>query len=252
MNYQKASHVEAHVTKNKSRLKLYAPNKVFLNDKESFEIELFNPTSDDVLVKIKVNDHFIGSGGIVLRPAERIHLERFLDSNNKFVFSTYEVEDNSTADVAIQKNGLIEVFFYKRRYFYPNYYSTSISWDTGDVGYRSGTITTTQNINFTDTGITMDSCDDGNIISACCNSINEPVPEFKETGKIEKGDVSDQGFETVNKDFESNYFKRELIQILPVSEQVKYKQDFRLYCSGCGKKTKKNDKYCSKCGIKIK
>ena len=45
----------AHITKKKSRLKVYNDHIVFLNDKDNFEFEIHNPTNKTVLFKINLN-----------------------------------------------------------------------------------------------------------------------------------------------------------------------------------------------------
>ena len=95
----------AHITKKKSRLKVYNGHSVFLNDKDNFEFEIHNPTNKTVLCKIKLNGEYISTGGIVLKPGQRVFLERFLDTNNKFEFSTYDVKDTSENRSAIDLNG---------------------------------------------------------------------------------------------------------------------------------------------------
>jgi len=61
----------ANITKNRNRLKIYKKGEItnpnlrntdgflFLNDKENFEIELFNPHSKKVLAKIYLNGKLI-------------------------------------------------------------------------------------------------------------------------------------------------------------------------------------------------
>ncbi len=49
----------AHITKKKSRLKVYNGHTVFLNDKDNFEFEIHNPKQKSVLVKIKLNGEYI-------------------------------------------------------------------------------------------------------------------------------------------------------------------------------------------------
>lgn len=87
--------------------------KVYLNDKEEFQIELFNPLQDCVLADIKLNGKSISKSGLVLNPGQRFYLDCFLDDRKKFIFSTYEVEDTDEVSNAIAKNGLLEVYFYK-------------------------------------------------------------------------------------------------------------------------------------------
>jgi len=102
----------AHITKKKSRLKVYNGHIVFLNDKDNFEFEIHNPKQKSVLVKIKLNGEYISTSGVVLRPGQRVFLERFLDTNNKFEFSTYKVKDTSENRSAIDLNGDVLIEFY--------------------------------------------------------------------------------------------------------------------------------------------
>lgn len=87
--------------------------KVYLQDKEEFIIELFNPLQDCVLADIKLNGKSISQTGLVLNPGQRFYLDCFIDDKKKFIFNTYEVEDTTEVANAIAKNGLLEVFFYK-------------------------------------------------------------------------------------------------------------------------------------------
>lgn len=112
----KNNHVEkpsAWVVSSEKGRKSIKNGKVYLKDKEEFQIELFNPLTDCVLADIKLNGNTISQSGLVIRPGERFYLDCFVDDNKKFVFNTYEVEDNQSTKVAISKNGMLEVFFYK-------------------------------------------------------------------------------------------------------------------------------------------
>ena len=132
------------ITRNRNRAKIYG-DSVYLKDGENFEIELFNPTTVRVLAKITINGNSISSSGIVLKPGERVYLERFIDTNNKFVFETYEVENSNESLNAIRNNGLITVDFYQEIftnnnitldnnfYFYPTFTTNSIGI-TGNIG----------------------------------------------------------------------------------------------------------------------
>ena len=112
----KNNHVEkpsAWVVSSDKGRKSIKNGKVYLKDKEEFQIELFNPLTDCVLADIKLNGNTISQSGLVIRPGERFYLDCFIDDNKKFVFNTYEVEDSQSTKVAISKNGMLEVFFYK-------------------------------------------------------------------------------------------------------------------------------------------
>jgi len=105
----------AYVTKGRQRLKQY-DDTVYLRNEDEFELELFNPTTTKVLCKISLNGHSIGSG-IVLRPGERVFLERYLDVAKKFKFGTYTVNgENKEVLSAIQENGLVVVKFHKESF----------------------------------------------------------------------------------------------------------------------------------------
>ena len=101
--------------------------KVYLQDKEEFVIELFNPLQDCVLADIKLNGKSISQTGLVLNPGQRFYLDCFIDDKKKFIFNTYEVEDTTEVANAIAKNGLLEVFFYKETVVTLNNWSNRLS-----------------------------------------------------------------------------------------------------------------------------
>jgi hypothetical protein len=88
---------EAYITrskeKNRGRLKIYNENSLYLQDSEEFQIELFNPTNNTLLAKIEINGKLISNSGLVIKPAQRVFLERFLDSERKFIFETYAIDN---------------------------------------------------------------------------------------------------------------------------------------------------------------
>ena len=102
---------QSFITKGKQRLKQHT-NTVYLKNGDEFEIELFNPTQNKVLAKIELNGKSIGSG-IILRPGERVFLERYLDEAKKFLFETYVVNgNNDEVKKAIANNGEVKVSFH--------------------------------------------------------------------------------------------------------------------------------------------
>ena len=251
----------AHITKKKSRLKVYNGNTVFLNDKDNFEFEIHNPKQKSVLVKIKLNGEYISTSGVVLRPGQRVFLERFLDSNNKFEFSTYEVNNTSENRSAIDLNGDVRIEFYDEQepvrnnmyvgnpHIYgngivygsvitPPYYGTTIS-TTGGVGY----VTTTSTYNIPNTTFT-----------SSVNSVDLNLPRIKKsivTGRVEKGESSNQNFTNSYDNFNYNVAHQVTFKILPLSNKNKTTEDIRQYCTECGTKTKTNFKFCPSCGNKL-
>lgn len=95
----------------KNRLRMQG-NKVYLKDKQEFEIELFNPTSDNRLAKIFLNGQEISNSGLVIRPGQRIYLERYLNEPKKFRFDTYFIDGSPESLKAAASNGNVEIYFY--------------------------------------------------------------------------------------------------------------------------------------------
>jgi hypothetical protein len=260
----------AHITKKKSRLKVYNGNTVFLNDKDNFEFEIHNPKQKSVLVKIKLNGEYISTSGIVLRPGQRVFLERFLDSNNKFEFSTYEINNTSENRSAIDLNGDVRIEFYDEEELVRNnflhlnsrtvyggpttntpypYYGTTLS-TTGGVGYSTTTATySSANATFTNTA-TMDSLGSFEPTSLT-RSKSSKKSKSVETGRVEKGESSNQNFSNSYENFKYNVAHQVTFKILPLSSKNKTTQDIRQYCTECGTKTKTNFKFCPSCGNKL-
>ena len=103
---------------NKSILKDYKNNNslderiVYLNNGSEFQIQIFNTHDFVVGAKIYINGTAMRHT-LVLRPGERIWLERYLDKSVKFRFETYEVDADEETKKAIQNNGEVKVVFYK-------------------------------------------------------------------------------------------------------------------------------------------
>jgi hypothetical protein len=259
----------AEVTFKKSRLKKYEGNKIYLKDGQEFEIELFNPTTNDILGKISIDGKELSGGGIVLRPGERVFLDRYLDKAQKFKFSTYEVGNSTAVQNAIRDNGKVKVTFHKEYVYVP--FNSGITWNTNNPNYYGAGTYTSPNF-FTTTsgasgisggsgcvGSTSNYCSSTSLVncSSTMDSLSfasqeEPKETSKkETGRIEAGSKSNQELVHVNKNFDYWAFSTSEYQILPESVKTYTTSDIRVYCTGCGKKANKSDKFCSACGQKI-
>lgn len=243
----------AHITKNRNRSKIYE-NSVYLKDGENFEIELFNPTTSRVLAKITINGNSISNSGIVLKPGERVYLERFIDSNNKFVFETYEVEESNEALNAIRNNGGVEVSFYTEitTSAYSLFPSTFTFYPEYNTVYGSETLYNKYSYPFG--GTTVNNLFATTTTNFTNTSIADNASGFKsvETGRIEKGDLSNQLFETVNGNFSTFATSVITIKLLPESQKPVEVSTLRNYCTNCGTRTKKQSwKFCPSCGLKI-
>lgn len=151
------SNPEAYITKDKQRLKQFN-GLVYLNNGDNFEVEIFNPTQNHILAQISMNGKSISRAGLVLRPGERVFLERYLDTNNKFVYSTYDVNGgNEQVKNAIAFNGVVKIEFFNEIPVIRQYTNSTIltsfptytTWATPIVYYSSaggvfdGTLTAT-------------------------------------------------------------------------------------------------------------
>lgn len=258
----------AYITVSKGRKKV-KDNTVYLNNGQEFELELFNPTTDNLLVKIWINNKAMSSSGVVLRPGDRVFLERYIDIPKKFLFDTYEVNGgNASVQKAIEKNGLVKVQFFKEdTVVYTNDWPiltvSDNSWNqpvfgtNNDMTFNSKSVTSsfTSDSNAT-LGLTGDI--GGQSVSSNNNKYTRsstPKRRLKkktETGRVEQGSHSEQTFTKVNKKFHSFPMTTVEYQIKPTSTQPKnVVQVLSKYCTGCGKKAKSANKFCSNCGTKL-
>ncbi|MCH5166980.1 MAG: zinc ribbon domain-containing protein [Erysipelotrichales bacterium] len=260
----------AHIAINKSRVKEYDKPKweyskeenkykrweiterlrvVYLDNGTEFQLELFNPYHCTIGILISFNEKIINNQMIVLKPGERIWLDRYIDSPKKFLFSTYEVEDSKEAKEAISENGLVNIEFYKEKYHSETttLKISNISWEPSTWEthyYSSGQYSIQQNLSH-------DYCDSpNNWITSECTPIQTSTSTI-ETGRIEEGSHSNQTFETVYNEFENYPFATEKIKILPTSRKLISKSDIqKIFCYNCGRKIKEKFKFCPFCGAK--
>ena len=253
LQVQRATEPTVFVTKGRQRVKQYG-NVIYLKNGDEFELELFNPTQSKVLAKINLNGKSLGSG-IIIRPGERVFLERYLDEARKFLFDTYEV-NGSDPDVkaAIAKNGEVEVQFYdeyKQTWIPPQptiytYWNTTLKdsqvlygsagMNVGTKGMTSGTYTT-------------NSCGCSEVKASCSKDRDFASLDSLETGRVEKGSNSDQNFTYDSTQFNTYSSWRTSWTILPESQRPVMAEDLKVFCTNCGAKRKKSShKFCPNCG----
>jgi hypothetical protein len=248
---------QSFITKGKQRLKQHI-DTVYLNNGDEFEIELFNPKSNKVLARIEMNGNSIGNG-IILRPGERVFLERYLDEAKKFLFETYVVNgNNEQVQQAIEKNGDVVVKFYDevlpRHTIYGGNTLTinnPSGWTTTGTPYYGNTFTTTSTSTntFYNTSLTSGTFSTSNTLLK--NDVTSPKRHI-ETGRVEKGSNSDQSFTYDSSSFNSYPSTTNWWKIKPKSTQVITKEDLVTYCTECGSKRKKDThKFCPQCGTKF-
>ena len=250
---------------------------VYLNNGDEFQIQLFNPTNQVIGVKLKFNNEhkeWLSSNNyIVLRPGERVWLERFLDSHDKFIFNTYEVSNSTQVLEAIKDNGDIIVEFYyedssdsskditpllSNLYFNTFTYKPDYTYYCGDsVNNISSPISYS---GFTNSATTSTSDADitASLYSYTRSGSIGPIRCLKksaktiETGRVEHGSYSGQNFKNVYYKFESWPFTIKHFKLLPVSRKQYSDNDLKnIYCTNCGKKLLPKFKYCPACGTKV-
>ena len=272
----------AKVAINKSLLKEYSNSEfqriVYINDGQEFQIQLFNPKPFTVGVDISINGIPIGNT-FIIRPGQRVWLERYFNTPYKFKFNTYFVHaENTDVKEAIANNGVITLQFYKEKEFnndwwkkinssswtYYNKYPEWTSFTTSASDMNINNINSNINNCYTQTTFAS-TLDSNSVFNETTGEINvSGVPKFSynktyysndnkiETGRIEKGDYSNQKFDTVNVDLEDFPFAYETIKILPESQKQVNANDLKkLYCHECGRKIKDNFKFCPYCGAKL-
>lgn len=283
----------AHIAVNKSRLKVYETSgelsKYYLNSNQEFEIELFNPTSEVILAKIKLNNKYISQSGLVLKPGQRVFLDRYIDVAKKFLFETYEVESSDEAIQAIQQNGDFVVEFFKERKRIPiqttTYYPQQITYGgsfggpthtdyyygTGSLGSGSVGITNTStlasfnatnNSYFSNSSVTngdaflsfssSDSAENYKSLKKSAPLKRSVLRETKsiETGRVEEGSKSSQSFGVSTKEFDYFAFHTVSAKLIPFSQKPVESRDLKRYCTNCGSGLGRTHKFCASCGTK--
>jgi hypothetical protein len=268
INYMKTLVSSGHVTMptaiitvNGNERKIYKDNKIFLNNGDNFEIKFFNPTKNTIGAKINF-DGKQSNEYLILRPGEQTSINRFLNENKKMKFETYQVNNNEQTNKAIENNGLIEIFFfneyipftyqeitytpykspwdspyespYKSPYKLPykSPYKSPYTYDTNNTSSYNIRSCNNVNTNFND----MNFCDSDNKI---------------ETGRIEKGETSEQSF--TYKDIQFNIFSFHSIkyQLLPFSQKDSLNK-VKYYCSKCNYRIRQEKwKHCPNCGTEL-
>lgn len=249
---------EVNLSVGRARRRLVSGN-YHLKDGEEFELEIFNPLTEKIGCEISLNGKPISSSKLVLNPGQRVYLERGLDDNLKFKFSTYEVEDIPEAKRAIANNGLVSVRFFKEQSYY--FGGSTIRWAQAPISPTAQPYYTFPNTSGFDLnaniGLRSDLSDPPISTMFCCSG---PIDALDltlehgdatiETGRVEKGSVSSQHIGSTIANFYPFSFHTASFRILPVS-QVEASQ-IRQYCPECRCRIRKSSwKWCPQCGEEL-
>ena len=144
-NNEKLAKIAVH----KSLLKEYSNSSneriVYMDNGTEFQIQIFNPYTYTIGVAFNFNNNLQGNSNLlVLRPGERVWLDRYLDNESRLLFSTYEVGNSQAVKEAIKDNGNLCIKFYKEqeKHNWNNaiYVNTNINaepWNYVDVYYKN-------------------------------------------------------------------------------------------------------------------
>jgi hypothetical protein len=282
-NYLALNVPTANLAVNKSRIKLYSKGldmpTYYLQKGQEFQIELFNPTSNvinpgqrvfldrylDVAQKFLFDTYEVGKSDEVKKAIEK-------NGDIKVEFYNERQEN--------QPIRITPDWTYRPHIYYsntniggaystgtdPKYLRTSTSGTLSTNSFVNGSITSTNAGSFTssvstanlsntnsfyNSEVTLDFLDSFDAVKDVKKS---PVRSKKsiETGRVEKGSHSDQEFNYVNKSFEYSPFYTLEYKLLPISQKVNTVADINVkrYCTNCGSKLGKADKFCANCGTK--
>jgi len=270
-------------TRTKNRLPVKASGfgeTVYLPDGREFMIELYNPKSEQILVKVKIQGKEVTEDGLILNPGQRCWLERPVNINKAFKFSTYFVDGSDETQEAIIKNGDVEISFFDEeeikipkvsiveehhhhhhhhnhhhddwRIKTPIWYGTGT---TGDpiVGMSNVTLGCAGPVGNPGPegprGLTFDksvSCYSSQTLSDCGESwqsfgVMDMTPQENiPTGRIVEGATTGQSFTYATGTFKSYAFRTLKYKILPVEAIAVYADEI------------KYKRYCVNCGMKLK
>ena len=272
--------LKAKLAINKSLLKEYSNSEysriVYMRDNSEFQIQIFNPYTYTIGANISIDDKSLGNT-LIIKPGERVWLERYFSEARKFLFTTYKVNGNSSeVKNAIRKNGEIKIEFFKEKervaytpvistVTYPdnNWYNFQVTCDTAVKSYCNDNAATYHSnvsgvkslsscdsycIGDAETTLGLSSLNKSQSRGISCKLKSDKI----ETGRVEKGSYSNQNFRTMDIDFEFWPFSTEIIKILPESQKPVFKNDLvKQYCSNCGRKLNQKYKFCPYCGFKV-
>lgn len=257
----------------KNRIKLYNVSEqsntsfcsftkanLYLKNGDEFGIEFENITSEIYLAKIKINGKYVSNSGLILKPGERVFLDRYLDEPKKFKFETYMIENSDAAKTATINNGLIEIEFYKEEILPITNYITTFEYKPSTI-YRD--LYFKNNIpldNFNDKNVpfysqyttnTANNIHTNTVTNHFSQDKKTVTADSVETGRVEKGSYSNQSFSYANYNFSNLYNLKISYKLLPVS-QLEQKDLIRNYCNQCAFRIRKtNWVFCPKCGVKL-
>lgn len=275
---------------NSQKRKLYGKkkNKVYLQNGDNFQLKLFNPLQERIGVQLKMNGNDTDNDLLILNPGIEVLIERFIGTNRKLTFSSYNIDttnmsEDKIKDVqkAIEKNGILEIIFWNEQkstitFDYLCYKDTTFDINTNPAStknYVGSSLTTPNSCNYCVTS--YDSVNGIKDTVAMTNNSFSNNQKKIETGRIEKGNISNQYFNPVffetGEKFYQIKFKLLPFSLKPLKKKIydsslikkavdnnvayiKNESTIREYCK-CGFRISRGKgqwKFCPLCGRKVK
>ena len=233
----------AFITVDKQRIRQDG-KMVYLKDQTEFEVELHNPTEEKIKAMIFMDGKPISFSGLVLKPGQRVFLERFLDDDRKFKYETYDVDDILESKNAISNNGRVCVKFFRESKPRPRSPFDIVYHQLNDYGFKQ---TNTINYNGLPNQLYNITCSTD--INNANTFVTTNMLDAKiETGTVEKGSNSAQTFKESFDEFEMFHYCVSEWQIMPYLQKPKTAKDLVEKCVKCNTKLKSNYKFCPECG----
>lgn len=257
-------------------------NRVYLKNGQQFQIFLKNFRGIPVLVELSINGE-TQEESVILDPKERLFLERYLSSNNKFKFNTYEMSAGLKKLIESKVElGVVTVKVYTLQSVYADKevkasphvlhqvdFNSQPTYGTGD--FLNTFVTACSNLTTGNMATYGTKCsskskgisspnklvnysfslDQKSIDRELAEEVYEEETHTKaEIGAIEKGEYSDQKFEGCPDFRKGRFLESYTIHVYPVSAQLQEKKERTskiegaIYCSVCGRKQKSGQKFC--------
>jgi len=226
-----------------------------------YKIRLKNKNSKGCTAKVFIDDKQVSKlGDLIINANGTIDLERFidssLDSGNRFKFVPLDHSD--VDDPTSSENGIIKVEFRLAKeedYIkinYPVRYNVLDHWGCKHSDPKQWSWTTGDHVVYNDDVSSDGSKQDGSVQMSFCSDVNFVSVDNSnlEDGATVEGGNSNQSFVYSNLNVE-NFTTILQLKIVGIKNSKEADNLVYKYCSNCGYKVKRSDKFCPECGKRL-
>lgn len=232
--------------------------RVALPFDSEYKIRLKNKNSKGCTAKVFIDDKQVSKlGDLIINANGTIDLERFIDSSLehgkkfKFVSLDHPYVDDPTSS----ENGIIRVEF--RLAKKENNIKINIEpftykpWNWDDWRFGGSYTPWADNTGVYYSGINSDGTKDVSVQMSYCsdNFVSNNISSLEDGATVEGGH-SNQSFVYSNLDVEDFVTVLQL-KIVGIKDSKEADDLIYKYCSNCGYKVKRSDKFCSECGNRL-